>query len=179
MILWALQKVTDRRHRPCSAHWCSQHVCKDFEIVTTFYTLLNAIDANATPYAACYIQAPCACVPTFQAMPSTRALGLSGSKQVGVYFKDWFDLALGILGISIPWRSNLCNDSKNHCATTTVDAHLQWLYAAAEADNRSQSSLSIWRLLAGHEISRNSIFSLTKNSTSTSPISISQHDTLF
>jgi len=35
----------------------------------------------------CYIQAPCAWVPTFQATPSTRALGLSGSKQVGVYFK--------------------------------------------------------------------------------------------
>jgi hypothetical protein len=109
-----------------SAHWGSQHVSKDFEIVTTCYTytLLIATDANATPYAACYVQAPCACVPTFQATPSTTALGLSGSKQGGVYFKDRFDLVHDILGISSPRRSNPCTDSKNNCTTTTVDAHL-------------------------------------------------------
>ena len=55
--------------------------------MTTFYTLLIATDTNSTPYAACYIQVPCTWVPTFQATPSTTALGLSGSKQGGVYSK--------------------------------------------------------------------------------------------
>ena len=70
--------------------------------MTTFDTLLIATDANATLYAACYVQVPCAWVPKFQATPSTRALGVSGSKQGGVYFKDRFALEYGILGISSP-----------------------------------------------------------------------------
>jgi hypothetical protein len=59
--------------------------------------------------------------------------GLEWFETVGVYFKDIFDIAHGILGISSHWRSNLRTDSNNHFTKSTVDAHLQWLYVDAEA----------------------------------------------
>lgn len=64
----------------------------------TFYTLFIATDANATPYAACYVQVPCACVEKFQATPSARALGLSGLEQGGVFSKSTVIYQQYILG---------------------------------------------------------------------------------
>lgn len=128
MIPRALQKVTERRHRQCSAHWGSQHVCKNFETVRTFYTLFIATDANATPYAACYVQFSCAWVEKFQATPSARALGLSGSEQGGVHFKDKIDFGAWHLGYSqllkeqsVHWhQKSLYHDYGRRAFTVTV-----------------------------------------------------------
>ena len=62
-------------------HTGVRNTCARASKLRTFHTLLIATDANAMPHAACYVQAPYAWVPKFQATPPTRVLGFSGSKE--------------------------------------------------------------------------------------------------